>query len=58
MVSKIFALMCLKGFFHPLGNRLLVERQLDGELFEKTAVATKPKPNPLGLGAITPFRNV
>ena len=27
-----------------------VERQLDGGLFEKTAVATKPKPTPLGVG--------
>ncbi|MCY4570857.1 MAG: hypothetical protein OXD49_21410 [Candidatus Poribacteria bacterium] len=27
-----------------------MERQLDGGLFEKTAVATKPKPTPLGVG--------
>ena len=28
----------------------MVERQLDGELYEKTAVAMKPKPQPLGCG--------
>ena len=39
-----------------VGKRPQVERQLDGGRFEKTAVATKPKPNPLGLGAITAVR--
>ena len=44
--------------FRVSGNCPLVERQLDGELFEKTAVAMKPKPNPLGLGAITLIRRM
>ena len=32
-----------------------VERQLDGGLFEKTAVAMKPKPTPLGVGCYHEF---
>ena len=33
-----------------VGKRPQVERQLDGGLYEKTAVAMKPKPTPLGVG--------
>ena len=35
---------------HAMGKRLQVERRLDGGLFEKTAVAVKPKPHALACG--------
>ena len=44
--------------FRVSGNCPLVEQQLDGRLFEKTAVATKPKPQPLGCGCYHPRATV